>query len=88
MSPSTSRAIAAARRSWVGLANELMNEIVSAWMPRRSSSASAPRTAASSSGATSFPRAPMRPGTSMVCSSAASGSGFGQMIHPAKPPGT
>ena len=34
------------------------------------------------------PSAPIRSTASTVCSSAASGSGFGQMIQPASPPGT
>src|SRR6478752_3852111 len=42
----------------------------------------------SSSGVITVPSLAIRSGTSMVFSSAASGSGLGQMIQPARPPGT
>jgi hypothetical protein len=46
------------------------------------------RTSASSSSRITVPSEAMRSSISTVFSSAASGSGFGQMIQPASPPGT
>ncbi len=60
--------------------------IASTFSPRSASRLA--RSLASSSGRTMLPSAPMRPGASTVASSGASGSGFGQMIHAASPPGT
>ena len=76
------------RRSWAGLAKELTSDTVRASTWRRRSSARAARTLSSSSGRSTSPRAPTRSATSTVCSRAASGSGLGQMIQPARPPGT
>ena len=65
-----------------------MSEIVRASTPFAASRSSAARAPAASSGSTSSPPAPMRPTTSTVSCRSASGSGLGQMIQPASPPGT
>jgi hypothetical protein len=83
---STSAAISPIRRSCAGSAKELISETASASTP--TSFASWARTSASSSGRITRPSDAMRWSTSTVFSSAASGSGFGQMIQPASPPGT
>src|SRR5690348_597676 len=57
-------------------------------MPASRSERSLARMSSSSSGMITSPSAPIRSTASTVCSRAASGSGFGQMIQPARPPGT
>ena len=57
-------------------------------MPCPASLRSWVRTSSSSSSVTTEPSLAIRPRTSTVSSSAASGSGLGQMIQPARPPGT
>ena len=86
-SGSTSRAICLARCSWRWLAYELMNEIVSASMPRLPKSCRSRRRASSSSGTTTSPRVSMRSTASRVYSMAAGGSGFSIIIQPASGPG-
>ena len=83
---STSAASAPMRRSWAGSAKELISETASASIPV--SFASCARTSASSSSRITVPSEAMRSSTSTVFSSAARGSGLGQMIQPASPPGT
>ena len=85
-SGSTSAAISAIRRSCAGSAKELISETASASTP--ASFASWARTSSSSSSRITVPSLPIRSSTSTVFSSAASGSGLGQMIQPARPPGT
>ena len=85
ISRSTSSAI---RRSCAGLAKELMSATVTASTPRSRRYASFGSRSASSSSSTTSPRAPTRSTASTVFSSAASGSGLGQTIHAASPPGT
>ena len=84
----TSAASSATLRSCASSAYELISATVSASMPAPARRRSSARTRSSSRGTTSEPSAAIRPGTSTVCSSLASGSGFGQMIQPASPPGT
>ncbi len=62
--------------------------MASASMPFAFSRRSCTLVACSSSGVITEPSLAIRSGTSMVFSSAASGSGLGQMIQPARPPGT
>ena len=83
---STSAASAPIRRSCPGSAKELISETASAWIPV--SVASWVRTSSSSSSRMTVPSLASRSSTSTVFSSAASGSGLGQMIQPASPPGT
>ncbi len=85
---STSAASSAIRRSWAGSAKELIRQTASAWMSRPTSLPSWARTSSSSSGRTTEPSLASRSSTSTVCSRSASGSGLGQMIQPASPPGT
>ncbi len=75
-------------RSWSEFANELISETASASMPPFRSRRSCAPIASSSSGVTTDPSEPIRSSASTVSSSGASGSGLGQMIHPASPPGT
>ncbi len=83
---STSAAISATRRSWSALAKELISDTARASTPP--SRASWVRTSSSSRSRMTVPSLARRPATSTVSSSAARGSGLGQMIQPARPPGT
>ncbi len=88
MPGSSSAASSPTRRSCASLANALISETASASIPASRSRRSWARAASSSSARTTEPSLAIRPGTSTVFSRAASGSGFGQMIQPASPPGT
>ena len=88
MPGSSSAASSPTRRSCASLANALISETASASIPASRSRRSWARAASSSSSRTTEPSLAIRPGTSTVFSRAASGSGFGQMIQPASPPGT